>query len=162
MRTRRTRPLTPRFLLGSSLAVFVAVMLVEAPRTAARDGQDAPAMQCTVGNVAGVYGFSGSGTVLPNPFFPEGSIATVGILIFDGQGQWRTTNQSLTVNGQVTTGVSMTGDYAVNPDCTFTLVDEAGNSDAGVFVHDRREGFFMATVEGVIVTFTMKRVAKID
>jgi hypothetical protein len=113
--------------------------------------------------VAGTYGFSGSGTILPNLVgLPEGPFATVGILTFDGQEGWRTTNQSLTVNGAVTTGVSMTGTYTVHPDCTFTLIDAAGNTDAGVFVHDRQRGFFMATVEGVIVTFTMERIAKPD
>jgi hypothetical protein len=113
--------------------------------------------------VAGAYGFSGSGTSLSNLVgLPEGLFATVGILTFDGQAGWRTTHQSLTVNGAVTTGVSMTGSYTVHPDCTFTLVDAAGNTDAGVFVHDRQRGFFMATVEGVIVTFTMERLAKQD
>jgi hypothetical protein len=162
MHTRKTRPLAQQFLLGSSLVVLAVGLLVQAPRAAARDSPDAPAERCTARNVAGAYGFLGSGTILPNPFLPEGPIATVGILTFDGQEGWRTTNQSLTVNGQVTTGVSMTGTYTVNPDCTFTLVDAAGNTDAGVFVHDRQEGFFMATVEGVVVTFTMKRIEKKD
>jgi hypothetical protein len=163
MHARRTHPLAQRFLLGSSLVVLGVGLLVQAPRAAMRHLPDAPAEQCTAQNVAGEYGFLDSGTILPNLVgLPEGPIATVGILTFDGQEDWRTTNQSLTVNGQVTTGVSMTGTYKVNPDCTFTLVDEVGNSDAGVFVHDRREGFFMATVEGVVVTFTMKRIAKID
>ena len=66
------------------------------------------------------------------------------------------------MNGQVTNEVSMTGTYTVNPDCTFTLIDAADNTDAGVFVQDRQAGFFMATVEGVVVTFTMKRIEKKD
>jgi hypothetical protein len=152
-----------RFLLGSSLVVLGIGLLVQIPRAAARDSQEAPGIPCTVQNVAGAYGFSGSGTILPNLVgLPEGPIATVGILTFDGQEGWRTTHQSLTVNGAVTTGVSMTGTYTVHPDCTFTLVDAAGNTDAGVFVHDRQHGFFMATVEGVIVTFTMERIAQHD
>ena len=163
MHMRRTRPVARRFLLGSSLMVLGVGLLVQPPRVAARDSQDAPAVQCTVQNVAGTYGFLGSGTVLPNSVgIPEGPVATVGILTFDGQEGWRTTNQSLTGYGAVTTGVSMTGTYTVNPDCTFTLVDAAGNTNAGVFVHDRQHGFFMATVEGVIVTFTMERIAKQD
>jgi hypothetical protein len=110
--------------------------------------------------VAGTYGFSGRGTVLPHTFgLPKGPIATVGILTFDGQQHWGTTNQSLTVNGQGAMMVSMTGTYTVESDCTLTLFDEAGNpTDAGVFVHNRQEGVFMATVEGVILTFTMKRI----
>jgi len=163
MHRKRTHLLAQWLLLGSSLVVLAVGSLAQVPRAAAPDSPDAPAGRCTVQHVAGAYGFLGSGTTLPNPAgLPEGLIATVGILTFDGQGHWRTTNQSLTVNGQVATGVSMTGTYTVEPDCTFTLVDDLGNSDAGVFVHDRQEGFFMATVEGVIVTFTMMRMATKD
>jgi hypothetical protein len=152
------------FLLGSSLAVLGVGLLIQVPRVAAREAGDAPAGRCTVRNVAGVYGFSGSGTVLPRAVgLPEGLIATVGILTFDGQKHWGTTNQSLTVNGQVFPMVSMTGTYTVDDDCTFTLFDEAGNPiDAGVFVQSRQEGVFMATVEGVILTFTMKRIDRQD
>jgi hypothetical protein len=160
---RRTCPLVQRFLLRSSLVVLGVGLLVQAPRPAARDSQDAPAVRCTVRNVAGSYGFLGSGTILPNPAgFPEGPAATVGIQTFDGQGNWVTTNHSLMVNGQVSTGVSLSGTYTVNPDCTFTQVDTAGNTSAGVFVHDRQEGFFMETIEGVSLTFTLKRIGKQD
>lgn len=159
---RKTCPLVQRFLLGSSLVVLGVGLLVQAPRAAARDLQGAPAVRCTVQNVAGTYGFLGSGTVLPNSAgFPEGPVATVGIQTFDGQGEW-VTNQTLMVNGQVSTGVSLSGTYTVNPDCTFTQVDTAGNTNAGVFVHDRQEGFLMETIEGVSVTFTLKRIGKKD
>ena len=138
-------------------------LLLQASRAAARDSQDAPAVQCTVQNVAGTYGFLGSGTVLPNSAgIPEGPAATVGIQTFDGQGEWVTTNHSLMVNGQVTTAVSLSGTYTVHPDCTFTQVDTAGNTSAGVFVHNRQEGFLMETIEGVSVTFTLKRIEKND
>ena len=50
----------------------------------------------------------------------------------------------------------------VQHDCTFTLASDKVNVDAEVFVHDRQEGFFMATVEGVVVTLTMKRIASHD
>jgi hypothetical protein len=59
--------------------------------------------------------------------------------------------------------VSLTGTYTVRPDCTFTTVDDVtGNEDAGVFVHERQEGFFMATGKGIFLTFTMKRIDKKD
>jgi len=163
MHMRKTCPLVQRFLLGSSLVVLGGGVLVQAPRLAARDAHDAPAIRCTVRNVAGTYGFVGSGTVLPNAAgFPEGPAATVGIQVFDGQGNWVTTNHSVMVNGHVTTGVSLSGTYTVNSDCSFTQEDTAGNTSAGVFVHDRQEGFLMETVEGVSVTFTLKRIGKKD
>ena len=109
MHMRKTRPLVQRFLLVGSLVVLGVGLLVQAPRAAASDSQDAPAVQCTVQNVAGTYGFLGSGTVLPNSAgFPEGPAATVGIQTFDGQGEW-VTHQTLMVNGQVSTGVSPAG-----------------------------------------------------
>jgi hypothetical protein len=152
-----------RFLLGSSLMVLGGGLLLQAASAAARDSHDAPAVQCTVQNVAGPYGFLGSGTVLPNSAgIPEGPAVTVGIQTFDEQGGWVTTNHSLMVNGQVSTGVSLSGTYTVNPDCSFTQVDTAGNTSAGVFVHDRQEGFLMETIEGVSLTFTLKRIGKQD
>jgi hypothetical protein len=63
--------------------------------------------------------------------------------------------------GKGATQVSMTGTYTVEADCTFTLFDATGTpTDAGVFVHDRQEGMFMATVEGIVLTFTLKRIDK--
>ena len=48
MHIRKTHPLVQRFWLWSSLVVFVVGMLVEAPRTAARDVKGGPAATCTV------------------------------------------------------------------------------------------------------------------
>jgi hypothetical protein len=94
-------PLTHWFLLGGSLVILGVGLWVQAPPAAARAAEDARAGRCTAHNVAGAYGFLGSGTVLPNGFgFPEGTIATVGILTFDGEQRWDTTNQSLTMHGQ--------------------------------------------------------------
>lgn len=162
MYRRRTRRLAQRFLYGSSLVILEVGVLVQTPIVAARDAQETPTVQCTVRNVAGVYGFVGHGTILPNSAgFPDGPVATVGIQTFDGQGAW-VTHQTLMVNGHVSTGVSLSGTYKVHPDCTFTQEDTAGNTNAGVFVHDRQEGFLMDTVEGVSVTFTLKRIGKKD
>jgi hypothetical protein len=161
MHTRRIRPLAHWFLLWSSLVGLGVGLLVEAPGASPRESRDDPEAQCTVENVAGVYGFLGSGAALPNSAgLPEGLVATVGVQIFDGQGQWKTTNHIVIVTGQPPFEVSLSGTYTVNADCTFTLVDTAGRANDGVFVLDRQEGFFIETVEGVFVTFTMKRIGK--
>lgn len=163
MHTHTIRPLVQRFWRGSSLVMLGIGLLVQPPQQAVGGAPNAPDGRCTARNVAGTYGFVGSGTILPHTVgLPEGLFATVGLLRFNGQDRWQTANQSLTINGVVSTGASMAGTYTVQPDCTFTLANDMGNVDAGVFVHDRQEGFFMATVEGVIVTFTMKRVEKQD
>jgi hypothetical protein len=162
MYTTSTRLFGPRLLLGSSLVLLGLGGLTQAAPAARRGVPDTAVSQCTDRNVAGSYGFSGSGTVLTNTLgLPEGLLTTVGILTFDGQGRWETTNQSLTLHGQEPVLVSLTGTYAVRPDCTFTLVDDiTRNEDAGVFVQKRHEGFFMGLGKGVFLTFTMKRIDK--
>jgi hypothetical protein len=62
-------------------------LLVQAPGTATANPKDEPVAKCTVQNVAGAYGVLGSGTALQNSAeLPEGLVATVGVLTFDGQG----------------------------------------------------------------------------
>src|SRR5215831_211791 len=158
-----TRPLVHWLWRGSRIVILGASVLLLAPGRATGTAPDTASRQCTARNVAGTYGFVGHGTILPNPaHLPEGLFATVGLLTFDGQARWSTSTQSLTLNGTVTTGASMAGTYTVQPDCTFTLASDLGPVDAGVLVQDRQEGFFMATVQGVVVTFTMKRINTSD
>lgn len=153
-----TRRLARRCLLGSSLVMLGGSVLAQAPRAAAHGSQEASAGPCTVQNVAGAYGFSGGGTIHPNGIgIPEGPVTTVGILTFDGQGEWET-RQSLMLNGHVSTGVSLSGTYTVNPDCSFMFVSTTGTTDAGVFVDNRRAGWFMETFEGIQLQFTMTRI----
>ena len=84
----------------------------------------------------------------------------MGVLTFDGQGQWNTTHHTLIATGQPPVAVSLSGNYTVNSDYTFTLIDTAGRASDGVFVLDRQEGFFIDAIEGVFVTFTMKRIGR--
>jgi hypothetical protein len=159
--TRRTSLLASRLLWLAGLVVLGLGILVQAPGTAVPDPKDELGAKCTEQNVAGAYGFVGSGTALQNSAgLPEGLVATVGVQTFDGRGQWETTNHTVIVTGQPPFEVSLSGIYTVNADCTFTLIDTAGRANDGVFVLDREEGFFVETVEGVFVTFTMKRIAK--
>ena len=156
------RSLRSRWLLGSSLVVLGVGVLLQTPRGVARDAPEGAAGRCTNRNVAGTYGFVGSGTILANDAgFPEGPVVTVGLQTFDGAGTW-VTQQTLMVNGHVSPGVSLRGSYAVNPDCTFTQEDTAGNTNAGVFVHDRHEAWLMETIDGLSVTVTLKRIRTHD
>jgi hypothetical protein len=79
------RRLGQQLLLGSSLVVLGSGLLVQEPHAARRGTPDIQTRPCTAQNVAGSYGFSGSGTILPTPAEPSASlIATVGLLTFDG------------------------------------------------------------------------------
>jgi hypothetical protein len=141
MRIRSGRLTMPWVVLGIS----VAIMALHASEgwSGPRERDAASSETCTGSNVAGAYGFSGRGTIVSNPYdLPEGPVATVGIITFDGQGQW-VSHHSANVNGQVIHDLSNAGTYTVHPDCTFTFVD--GMVDAvqfvGVFVADRQEGW---------------------
>jgi hypothetical protein len=159
--TRNTRSLASQFRGWSILVVLGLGILLWASGTAEPNPKDRPGAKCTEENIAGAYGFLGTGTALQNPAgLPEGLVTTVGLQTFDGRGQWKTTNHTVIVTGQPPLEVSLSGTYTVNSDCTFTLIDTAGRVNNGVFVLNRREGFFIETVEGVFVTFTMKRIGQ--
>jgi hypothetical protein len=146
------------FVLGISVLIIAlgSSGLLAGPREKAT----AKSKTCTESNVAGSYGLSGSGIIVSNPFgLPEGPVATVGVITFDEQGHWAS-HRSTNVNGQFVSSVSQAGLYTVYPDCTFTFVDATNNAVqfVGVFVADRDEAWFMATGEGVVVTYTLKRI----
>lgn len=90
------------------LMVFAAMFVVSTVTTA-RAADSA----CSFARVAGNYGFSDSGTVVG-----VGARAAVGLLTFDAAGN---------ISGPVTaslggsvTRTTLSGTYAVNPDCTGT------------------------------------------
>ena len=150
------------FVLGMSVPIltFGAAGLLTGPMANAA----AHSATCTISTVAGAYGLSGHGTIVNNPFgLPEGPVTTVGVLIFDEEGHW-VSHRSTNVNGHFVSDVSGEGTYRVYPDCTFTFVDATNNAVqfVGVFVADREEAWFMATGEGVVVTYTMKRIESKD
>lgn len=162
MERRGVRTTTPWFVFGISVLIsaFSASGLWARPM----DNAVAPSQTCTLSNVASSYGLAGSGTIVSNPFdLPEGPVATVGILTFDGQGHW-VSHRSTNVQGHFVRSISQAGTYTVYPDCTFTFVD--GTNPAvhfvGVFVADRDEAWVMATGEGVVVTYVMKRIERQD
>jgi hypothetical protein len=90
-------------------------------------------------------------------------VVTVGVLLFDEDGRW-VSHRSTNVNGHFASDVSSEGTYIVDPDCRFSFVDATNTAVqfVGVFVADREEAWFMATGEGVVVTYTMKRIERKD
>ena len=158
MQIRRVLTTTQWLVLGISVLIIVfgssGLLVGPMGNTAAHS------KTCTVSNVAGSYGLSGSGTIVSNPFgLPEGPVTTVGVITFDEQGHW-VSHRSTNVNGHFVSSVSQVGTYTVYPDCTFTFVDATNNAVqfVGVSVADRDEAWFMATGEGVVVTYALKRI----
>ena len=79
--------------------------------------------QCRLGNATlhGTYVVSGAGTAVG-----VGSITAVGLHTWDGQGNTVAT-YTVSVNGNIYPGVTVTGSYSVNPDCTGSLTESDGS-----------------------------------
>src|SRR5262245_26012659 len=73
--------------------------------------------QCTMSNVAGDYGYTSTGSVVSPPVGP---FAAVGRVTITGAGTF-TGEQTTSVGGNVA-DETITGTYAVDPDCTGTAV----------------------------------------
>jgi hypothetical protein len=124
------------------------------------DGGDAvsamdDSSQCTLASLEGSYGYSYTGTV--EEF---GSIAAVGPINFDGQGNASAT-YSVNLGGENFQG-SFTGTYAVNDDCTGEItinLPMLGTSSNGrfVIVDDGKSAPFMGTDPGVTVVGLAKK-----
>lgn len=123
---------------------------------------------CSVHNVAGTYGYSGSGfVVVENPFGPPPvPIGEVGTFVLNDDGTFTITKVIQNINGVIPTSPPVTGTYTVLPDCTINATNQFGDGFFGVFVDDRKEIRYMRisavgvappkSVRGV-VTYIAKR-----
>jgi hypothetical protein len=77
--------------------------------------------QCSNAKLRGSFGYTGTGTLLPDYVPPPlaGPFAEVGRQTFDGQGNTEAT-ATLSANGNIA-AVTVAGTYAVNPDCTGSM-----------------------------------------
>ena len=111
--------------------------------------------RCTLASLKGCFGYTYTGTV--ERF---GSIAAVGPINFDGEGNTSAT-YSVNLGGTNFLG-SFTGTYTVNEDCTGTItlnLPKLGVSSNGrfVIVENGEEAPFMGTDPGVTVTGVAKK-----
>jgi hypothetical protein len=123
---------------------------------------------CSVHNVAGTYGYSGSGfVVVENPFgTPPTPIGEVGTFALNDDGTFTITKFFQNINGIIPPSSPVTGTYTVLPDCTINATNQFGDTFFGVFVDDRKEIRYMRisavgvpppkSVRGV-VTYIAKR-----
>jgi hypothetical protein len=93
---------------------------------------DSDDQRCSCSNrtLSGDYGSTAQGVLLPNPGMPpELPFTSIGVTHFDGKGNFKGVEHTV-VNG-VQQGLDWTansGTYAVNSDCTGTLVLNTPNS----------------------------------
>src|ERR1700756_1339852 len=97
-----------------ALMVFSAALATQALAAGA---------QCPLGNATkhGTYVVFGTGTIVG-----VGPISAVGEITYDGLGSTVAT-YTASVNGTINQGVTVTGTYTVNHDCTGTLAESDGS-----------------------------------
>ena len=78
--------------------------------------------ECSNNSLKGTYGLSCEGTIVG-----VGPLAVVSVLTADGDGN-SSGAETLSVNGTIIPGVTFTGTYTVNADCTGSLVTTTPDS----------------------------------
>ena len=84
--------------------------------------------ECSNASIKGTYGFSCEGTIVG-----VGPLAVIGVFTADGKGNGSGV-ETLSLNGVIIPGVTFTGTYTVNADCTGSFVTTA--PDGSVTHHD--------------------------
>ena len=123
-----------------------------AARAAARAAGEKPPGQCSNGSLQASYGFDRTGTgPLGDP--PGGPLAAVGIITFDGAGNY-TTVQNISRNAEFSLDEEFEGGYGVGPDCT-------GGIDGGlqiVVVDDGKSFYGLTLFEGFTAYYVATRI----
>ena len=113
------------------------------------------ARECSNASLKGTYGASCEGTIVG-----VGPVAVVSVLTADGDGNISGV-ETLSVNGVITTGVTLTGTYTLNADCTGSIVTTA--PDGSVTDHDfvlddnKKEIRIIVTEPGAVVVCTGRK-----
>lgn len=107
---------------------------------------------CPLGNgtLHGTYIVSGTGTAGGAP------IAAVGEITWDGQGNTIAT-YTASLNGEIHKGVTVTGTYSINQDCTGSHAESDGSHYDFVAFPDGHGTTWISTDTGAVVTGTTVR-----
>jgi hypothetical protein len=135
-------------LLGSfALAALSFGWAPQASKAAAGDGL------CPLGNATkhGTYMSRGEGTVVG-----VGPVAAVGWIAYDGKGNFVNTF-TVSVNGVISRGVTVTGTYTVNRDCTGSEDASDGSHYDFVVTPDGSTFHWIETDATSVVTGTATR-----
>lgn len=117
---------------------------------------------CSVATLNGNYGFTSSGFTTPNHSVKgtEVPFAVVGGGNFDGAGNF-SVNYTLALKGIASQGLTTSGTYTVNSDCTgtatFTAGAAAGITENMVIVSGGAEVFQIVTSPSFTGTFDLKK-----
>jgi hypothetical protein len=148
MTTARTKS------LGWSLLAAVLSMFLATPTLRAQEP-----IRCSNATMHGTYALSESG------FAGGAPIGAIGEVIYDGQGNGKLVTETLSLNGTIFTGITGTGVFTVNSDCTGhkTFTTSAGESHFDfVITADGSKITFIETDSGVVGTGSAIRIDRRD
>jgi hypothetical protein len=128
-----------------ALVVFTAALAPQALRAAEAL---CPRQNATL---RGTYLVAGSGTIVG-----VGPISAVGEVTFDGRGNSIAT-YTASINGTIYKGVTVTGAYTVNPDCTASHAESDGSHYDYVVAPDGKTVTWIKTDPGAVVSGTEVR-----
>jgi hypothetical protein len=145
--THPWKSLSNRNLLA--LVVFTAALAPQALKAADR---------CPLQNATlhGTYLVAGSGTIVG-----VGPISAVGEVTFDGRGNSIAT-YTASVNGTIHQGVTVTGTYTVNPDCTGSHAESDGSHYDFVVAPNGNTVTWIETDPGTVLSGTEVRLKSPD
>ena len=114
----------PRAALALVTGAALALLVGTGPAVgrASSPARPGPAAPCSAATLRGAYGGLGTGTNVSSPLVPEGPLAIVNVVVFDGQGHLSVPMETMSFGGDVrrlTAPVAAT--YAVAKDCTGSL-----------------------------------------
>lgn len=141
--------------VSATLVFVVASWKHAAPAVHAQGG-------CSLATLMGNYGFTSSGFTTPNHSVKgtEVPFAVVGGGNFDGAGNF-SINYTLAIRGGISQGLTTSGTYTVNSDCTgtatFTAGAAAGTTEDMVVVGGGAEVFQIITTPSFTGTFDVKK-----
>jgi hypothetical protein len=109
--------------------------------------------QCPLGNATlhGTYIVFGTGTIVG-----VGPVTAVGVETWDGQGNTVAT-YTASVNGNVYPGITVTGTYSVNPDCTGSNAESDGSHYNIVASPNGNSTTWIQTDAGTVISGTETR-----
>jgi opacity protein-like surface antigen len=137
-----------KLLASCALAILVFAVAPQALQAA-----DA---QCPLQNATkhGTYVVAGAGTIVD-----VGPATVVGEITYDGQGNTVAT-YTVSVNGTIHRGVTVTGTYTVNPDCTGSSSESDGTHYDFVTARDGNTTTWIETDTGTVISGTEVRLSR--
>lgn len=141
-----------KFLASCALAAMAFAATPQVLKAADKDGL-CPLQNATL---RGMHVSHGTGTIAG-----VGPVSAVGTITYDGKGN-STNTFTVSLNGAISRGVTVTGPYTVNPDCTGSLAQSDGTNYDFVVAADGSGFDWIETDPGTVISGTGVRLKSTD